>query len=317
MELPLELKGKIDSFFEGMSSDELKKISKNITSKYKNESGAGKRLVSGKTEAMVYSAVRMPATYSAVCDALNLTGFSGNIDKVYDIGAGSGSASWASFNVFGATDITCFEREEMMRKIGSSLMANTTLGNVAWNDFDLTKDKLNGTSDLVISSYVLNELDPSYLESVLEMMWNSTDKLLTIIEPGTKEGFKVIMKVREYLLSKDAFLVAPCPHDGKCRLSSDDWCHFSTRVQRSKIHKLIKEADVPFEDEKYSFISFSKTPCERSEMRILRHPVIGKGRIDLTVCGKDENKDITLRKKDGENYKRAKKASWGDGFTIE
>ena len=140
------------------------------------------------------------------------------------------------------------------------------------------------------------------------------EHILLIVEPGTKEGFAVISQVREILLSQGAHLLAPCPHEGPCRLSDDDWCHFTCRVQRSKMHKLLKEGDVPYEDEKYSYIAFSKEEGEKAEARILRHPYITKGQIDLEICGRDKNGKVTLRKKD-EAYKAARKAKMGDAIS--
>lgn len=106
--------------------------------------------------------------------------------------------------------------------------------------------------------------------------------------------------------------MAPCPHEQECRIKSDDWCHFTCRVQRSKLHKLIKNADVPYEDEKYSYIVFAKEKVDNEGVRILRHPQIAKGRIDLEICGKNENKKIRITKKNKELFKKARKVKCGD-----
>jgi hypothetical protein len=37
-------------------------------------------------------------------------------------------------------------------------------------------------------------------------------------------------------------------------MSGNDWCHFSQRLPRSRDHMLLKDADVPFEDERYSYV---------------------------------------------------------------
>ena len=100
----------------------------------------------------------------------------------------------------------------------------------------------------------------------------------------------------------------------KCPLSSNDWCHFSTRVARSKLHKVLKGGDAPYEDEKYSYIAFSKSPCNRCKNRILRHPQIISGHITLEVCSKDGLNTIKVTKKDKELFKVARKAKVGDEF---
>ena len=137
---------------------------------------------------------------------------------------------------------------------------------------------------------------------------------MVIIEPGTPSGYSVISKIREQVLKTGGHIIAPCPHEGDCRLAEDDWCHFTCRVQRSRLHKLLKDADVPYEDEKYSYIAFAKEDTGRASCRVLRHPEINKGFIKLSVCTADENSEITITKKDKELYKQARKSKQGDSL---
>lgn len=346
MELPLSLRSAIEESLSGEKPDVLKKVSQKITERYKNESGQGKVLVSQDLEARVYAAVRMPATFGAVCDALSYAkelvsdseapgvsdgaacevgseGASATplpellpIRTVYDVGAGSGSATWAAEEIFAPERICCFEREAAMRKIGAELMKENTelAAKTEWSAFDLEKDTFPGTADLVMTSYVLNELSASAREVVVGKLWSAAEKLLVIVEPGTKEGFAVVREIRKQLLAMGGNLVAPCPHDRPCRLAADDWCHFSCRVARSRLHKQLKDADVPYEDEKYAYVAFAKTPVQRASARVLRHPVISKGQIELTLCTASENKNALIRKRDGAAFKVAKKCKMGDRF---
>ena len=84
------------------------------------------------------------------------------------------------------------------------------------------------------------------------------------------------------------------------------------RVARSRIHKLIKEADVPYEDEKFSYIAIVKDDVTSDGMRILRHPDIRKGNIGLRVCDSHGIRNTIITKKDGELFKKARKSSAGD-----
>ena len=327
MELPVELRNGIDALLSGFSAEELKKISRQLTDRYKNDSGRGKVLVSRDLESRVYAAVRMPATFGAISDALSYVREcmpETQVRTVLDVGTGSGSGAWAVEEIFSPDHITCLEREESMRSVGNALLRESSelLEKTAWAEFDLEKDPLGKaassdqphTADLVLASYMLNEFSKESRENAIRKLWNAAEHILLIVEPGTKEGFAVISQVREILLSQGAHLLAPCPHEGPCRLSDDDWCHFTCRVQRSKMHKLLKEGDVPYEDEKYSYIAFSKEEGEKAEARILRHPYITKGQIDLEICGRDKNGKVTLRKKD-EAYKAARKAKMGDAIS--
>lgn len=339
MELPVELRNGIDSLLSGFSAEELKKISRQLTDRYKNDSGRGKVLVSRDVESRVYAAVRMPATFGAISDSLSYVQEcmpETQIRTVLDVGAGSGSGAWAVEEIFSPEHITCLEREESMRSVGNALLRESSAlsEKTSWAQFDLSRDPLGNenpsdpsdpsdssdssgqprTADLVLASYMLNEFSKESREKAIRKLWNAADHILLIVEPGTKEGFAVISQVREILLSQGAHLLAPCPHEGPCRLSDDDWCHFTCRVQRSKLHKLLKEGDVPYEDEKYSYIAFSKEEGERAQARILRHPYITKGQIDLEICGREKNGKVTLRKKD-EAYKAARKAKMGDAIS--
>ena len=87
-------------------------------------------------------------------------------------------------------------------------------------------------------------------------------------------------RAREQLIASGAHVAAPCPHDGKCPLQPPDWCHFTQRLPRSRAHKQIKEADVPFEDEKFSYVALTRSPIARRPARVLAQPVVDQGRSD-------------------------------------
>ncbi len=332
MDIPFELRNAMEKMLEGHSSDELKRISRQMTDRYKNESGRGRVLVSSELETQVYAAVRMPATYGAVCDALSYTlECMGGTDEanrervihsVMDVGAGSGTGAWAAHAILQPEHIDCLEREVAMRTTGSRLMDEdeSLQAKTTWHAFDLEGDSF-GTSgipqkaDWVLASYVLNEMSAEARESVVRKLWAATGEVLTIVEPGTKEGFAVVKQVREILLSEGAHLLAPCPHESACRLDEDDWCHFTCRVMRSRLHKSLKDADVPYEDEKYSYISFGKKAGKCASARILRHPYVTKGAIDLELCTEQENTKMTIRKKHPV-YKTARKAKMGDAIDL-
>lgn len=186
---------------------------------------------------------------------------------------------------------------------------------IKYHKIDITKDDVSKYKrDLVISSYVLNELDYSNIIKVIDKMWDSTNKALLVVEPGTPKGYEIIKLIRDHLISKGGYILAPCPHMDKCPLPSNDWCRFSTRVARSKLHKTLKGGDAPYEDEKYCYVAFSKSPCTRCNNRILRHPQISSGFITLEVCSKEGLKKIKVTKKDKELFKTARKATVGDEF---
>lgn len=320
MELPIKLREMIENQFKNTSIKDLQKCVNDMSLKYKNESGAGKRLVTKEIEAMVYSAVRMPATYSAIYTALEKTFeiYDCKIDSVLDIGAGTGSGSWAVNNLKEVKTITCLEREEVMRNLGKKFMQESdidVLQKAIWQEIDLRNSEINYSADLVICSYVLNELSEEQRFNVLKRLWNATEKVLIIIEPGTPVGFKEIKELREKLISYGGKIIAPCPNINICPILDNDWCHTTCRLSRTKIHKLLKNGDVPYEDEKFSYVSVCKENFEKNDcVRILRHPKIEPGKITLQVCSKDGIYEKCVFKKEKELFKKARKLKCGDAL---
>ncbi len=316
MDMPFKLKEATEGLVEDIDLRDLRRISNKITEKYMERASSGGNHLTSEEEVKVYSVVRMPATYGAVSDALSYVRdiFGDDIDSVSDIGAGSGAASWACREIFAPSEIKCLEYEDQMIDIGRTLMSGDKelAGIASWKNYDLLSDEPVPGSDLVISSYVINELPADKRLSAVDKMWKAAGKIMVIIEPGTMTGFSVIRDIRAHILEAGGHMIAPCPHEGICRIGKDDWCHFACRVMRSKMHKLIKDAAVPYEDEKYSFIAFSKTPVTPCSCRILRHPEINKGFIKLNVCTSSSNEVITVTKKDKELFKQARKAKQGD-----
>ena len=85
--------------------------------------------------------------------------------------------------------------------------------------------------------------------------------MLLIVEPGTTAGWQRILDARAQLIADGAHILAPCPHALACPIAQPDWCHFSARVARSRVHRLAKEAEVPWEDEKFIYLAASRTPA--------------------------------------------------------
>ncbi len=314
MELPAELRFKIEQLISQENIKALTASAEDISRRYRNESGAGKSLVNSKKDVLAYAAVRMPATFGAVSKALELTlkQWDGNISSVLDVGAGTGAASHAAELLTECDNITCLEREEGMISLGKELMSARNIS-AEWIKEDISSDAISQHADLVISSYCLNELSPSSRKNALLKLWESTDKLLLIVEPGTPEGFSQLKAARELLISEGGYIVAPCPYDGACMLPENDWCHFTVRIARSKLHKQLKGGEVPYEDEKFSFLAVSREKCSGSA-RILRHPKIESGKITLKLCTTEGICEKIVTKK-SQLFKAARKSDSGDTFS--
>ncbi len=315
MEFPAELRGEIERLLSGESTERLTAAAEGLSRRYRENSGTGKSLAASRRDILAYAAVRMPATFGAVSKALELSlecipgepGFS----TALDVGAGTGAASHAAYAMTECGSIICVEREPEMLSVGSQL---TELCGVpaVWKRGDITAG-LDEKAELVMCSYCLNELSAGARRSAAERLWNSTERLLLIVEPGTPEGFANILAARERLVELGAHIAAPCPQEGVCPMAKGDWCHFTARVARSRLHKRLKGGDVPYEDEKFCFVAASREAVQPCSARVLRHPGIDSGRITLRLCTPVGTEERMVTKK-SPWFKAARKSDAGDSF---
>lgn len=306
MQLPEELQSAIDHIAQ--HSPALSKARAALTQDYKEGRSSP---FSDEAKRIAYLGARMPATFAAVHKVLqNLP----DCEHFLDLGAGPGTASWAAVDLFPSLKkITLIEKSLEAIALGKQLAKHSShpaLQNGEWIHQSLSEPI--PTADVAILSYVLNEMaDPMPL---IERCWNAVP-LLIMIEPGTPRGFNLIRKIRQQLISLGAYLIAPCPHIKPCPIQGSDWCHFSARVERTRLHRLLKEGSLGYEDEKFSYLVASKTPGTPFAGRIVRHPNKQSGHVKLMLCtdtGKLEEK--TVSKKDKEIYRKARHAEWGDTF---
>lgn len=316
MEFPAELRGKINELAEKEELKALKASAARLSESYRAESANGKRGAVSKTDALTYAAVRMTATFAAVSKALELSlkCFNGGITSILDVGAGTGAGTIAAALLTGCDNIVCIERETNMLKLGRELCEHIGV-RADWQtrDISLGTDK---KADLVICSYCLNELPETRRAAAITHLANSAEKLLVIVEPGTPYSFSEMKRTRQALIENGLKLAAPCPHENACPLPEDDWCHFTARAQRSKLHKLLKNADVPYEDEKFCFLAAAKADCSPCVGRILRKPQIASGMITLSLCSADGIKNKTVTK-NNPLFKAARKSECGGEFPPE
>ncbi len=317
MELPWNLRQIIEEEAEKYPLKRLISASEAVSSAYRKNSANGKSLVSDEAETLAYAAVRMPATYGAAVCALRNTAklFDGEIDSLLDAGAGCGAFSWAASEVFPELARTvCVEREKNMSKIGGFLMEKGGFPcKYEWRREDLLQTDFP-RAELVAVSYVMNELAPAARLNLTQRLWQAAEKMLIVIEPGTPAAFSDLLEIRKLLLSLGAEILAPCPAITDCPLPENDWCHFTARIARSRLHKKLKGGDVPYEDEKYCFLAAVKKSARPCAARILRHPKIESGKITLRLCTSAGILEHTVTKKDGAAFKKARKSDCGDSF---
>ena len=317
--LPAALTAALYDITAEMDSTRLEKDAKNISEAYRMRTGTGKRLLTRESEAAAYAAARMPATYeaarAAILSALDASGLAPR--TLLDCGAGTGAATWAADDLLTLDQVTCLEREDAMRSVGSALMRSAigALERAVWQAFDLTDGKPLPQAEMVVEGYMLGELAEEMRLPVARKLWDACTQMLVLIEPGTPQGFANLAAVRRELAGLGAHVAAPCPAgNGNCPMTGEDWCHFAVRVQRTKLHKALKGGDAPYEDEKFCYLALTREkPASACGARVLRHPLIAPGKITLTLCEGNEKKTRIVTKKDL-LWKQARKTGAGDAL---
>lgn len=314
MEFPQHIRGRIEELAGKEDIRRLSKAAHSLSENYRREEHIS---ASDKTELLAYSAVRMPATFGAVSRALELTfeAFekwgenADGISSVLDAGAGTGAAAIAAGIMLEDAEITCLERDHNMLELGKQFAENA-----CWKERDIING-IDEKADLAVCSYCLNELPESHRKTVTASLAKAADKLLLIVEPGTPRSFEEVKKTRDELISLGMRIIAPCPADGACMLPKDDWCHFTARIARSRLHKQLKGGEVPYEDEKFCFLAAVWAYNERlsKNARIIRKPIIEPGKITLRLCSGDGISEKTVTRS-SPLFKRARKSDTGDSF---
>lgn len=317
MELPAALRAAVDRALEGVPLAELQRAADTLSSRYRAETRDGKLHLSDEMFASAYLATRLPATFAAVRASLEsaaelMPDFEPK--SLLDVGAGPGTALWAATDCWPTIgSATMLEASQPIRKVGLALSAHAGIEHVEWRAADAAKSFEADSADLVTLAYVLDELSPAEGLALVERLWAATNGLLVVVEPGTPAGWRRIVGVRSRLVELGAHLAAPCPHSQACPILEPDWCHFSRRVARSRLHRLTKRGDVPWEDEKYIFLAASRLPANAIAARVLAPAHGGSGKMQLKLCqGDGTMAEKLLTKRDGDLFKRARRADWGD-----
>lgn len=278
-------------------------------------------LASGR-DAAAYAAYRMPATVAATGAAFAqlqraLPGWAPS--EVLDFGAGTGGASWAVSAGLGAVSLTLLEQSAEAIRLGQAICSasrSASLRAASWRSWRLDADAVEERAGLAVAAYVLGELSDSQQARLVELCARTAPAVL-LVEPGTPAGHRRILAARDRLLAAGFAIAAPCPHQAACPLAvPGDWCHFGARLQRSSLHRQAKGAELPYEDEKFSYVAAVSAGLGAPDWpagRVVRRPQQRKGLVLLDLCTADGTSvRLPVGKSKGEQYRRARKTAWGD-----
>lgn len=314
--LPLKLSNAIDRELASLPPDKLREACFDLTQRY--NSG---QFIESQLHRQAYMATRLPASYGATQEVFRrIEPLLSPIISLLDLGAGMGALAWAAADAMpNLHSITLFERDVEMLRMGQHLTQNNLDPlEIAWCRNDITEVTSFPTHEVVVLSYVLNELSIKEQIHAIQKAYEAADKFLILIEPGTPKGYHNILTARTLLIDQGAHIIAPCPHNAPCPLipafkEGKDWCHFRVRIPRGKYHRRAKEGTLPYEDEKYSYLVVSPHDHPQSGDRIIKAPIRKTGHVILDLCtksGQEERRIVS--KSEGEIYTRARDCDWGD-----
>jgi ribosomal protein RSM22 (predicted rRNA methylase) len=315
-DLPAELKAALDARLQGLSRNDAAERAAVISKTYRDGGNSG--AIKSETDALAYALARMPATYAAVTaslDALREITPDFAPKSLLDVGAGPGTASWAAAEAFSSLQsFTSLDANNALRNLALDLARGSArLRNINYQRGEARAVLADAeAADLVVASYMIGEINDAERTALTGLMWQKTRGTLVIVEPGTPAGYARIIAARAQLIAAGAHVGAPCPHEGRCPLAGPDWCHFTQRLPRSRAHKQIKGAELPFEDEKFSYVALTRAPATQHPARVLAQPVVNKVDVTAKLCTPEGLVIAKAPRRAKADYARARRWRWGD-----
>jgi ribosomal protein RSM22 (predicted rRNA methylase) len=315
-DLPAELKAALDAKLLGLSRNETAGRAASISRTYRD--GGGSTAIVSEADALAYALARMPATYAAVTASLNaLRELRPDFApaSLLDVGAGPGTATWAAAEAFSSLQrFALLDANAALRGLALDFVRESPLLREISYERGEARAALAkaDTADLVIASYMIGEIGETERKTLAQRLWAKTRDTLLIVEPGTPAGYGRIIALRAQLIAAGAHVAAPCPHDGTCPLQAPDWCHFTQRLPRLRAHKQVKGAELPFEDEKFSYVALTRAPGALHHSRVLAQPVVSKVEVAAKLCTSDGLALTRISSRVKADYARARRWRWGD-----
>jgi ribosomal protein RSM22 (predicted rRNA methylase) len=324
--LPVSLRGACADYASGIPHSEIAKRVAAISAHYR-AGGNSQATITSKEDVAAYLLARLPATYAAVSAALSaarrlIPCFTPS--SLIDLGAGPGTASFAALAQWPELRrLSLLDQNPLLLGAARSLLdavgeEGTFEAEIATSALELVADRLE-PADLVLISYALVEMPETEIEAVARQAFALTRNLLIFVEPGTPEGFRRLLRCRDALLAERAHLLAPCPHSLPCPMAPPQWCHFVERLARSRDHRLVKGAKVPFEDEPYGYLAFSRQPAEIAPAaRIVSQVRVAKAQVSCAACAHTGRLiEIVAPHRKRDAYAKLRRREWGDELLAD
>lgn len=222
-----------------------------------------------------------------------------------DLGAGPGTFSLAWKDQPGVHgDFYQIELSSLMKEQGKRL----------WDGFHTTKlfqsskwEWKTERSKFLLFGHSANEMGA---EAVIQYIEKINPEHVLFIEPGTKDFFPIMLKIREHLLKRDYSVLYPCANGLVCPMqTNEDWCHQFIHIKQDpeieRISQMLRKDRklLPLTVHAYSRTFKGKNPTERI-VRVLPQT---KFSLEWEVCHENalEHYQVMLRdlpKQESKNY---------------
>jgi ribosomal protein RSM22 (predicted rRNA methylase) len=315
--LPSAVRSRLLALGEGVKRADLAQRADRITATYKNKRNSSVAMLNAD-DALAYAMTRMPATYGATLGAMQeliraTIGFAP--ESVLDVGCGPGTAAIAALSTWTTVgSVTLMDRNGPFLSLADDLVGSVIADSRKTTvNADVSRHPEFPVADLVMAGYVMVELDSETASAMARKLWAASRQALLLVEPGTPEGFRRLRDIRVTLMADGATVAAPCTHNNTCPMSADNWCRFMARVQRSRDHRMLKQAALAYEDEPYAYLALMRKPgAQRAGYRIVGRSTITKIGISLPACGPRGLETLYASKRETEKNRSFKRLDWGD-----
>mgnify|MGYP001031279935 CR=1 FL=1 len=203
--LPAWIQDRITQVTANYSSTQLATAYEDLSRRYRFS--GNKRGFRSPLEVIAYIGARLPATFASIRHCLNELPEGYAPTSTLDIGCGPGTATLACMDRFDNLTSFLIEENDDMVRVGQHFIP---AGH--WKQHNILTLQSLPKANLVLFSYVLNEIPKAQQSEMVAKLWAATMDYLLILTPGTPHSFAQLKHVRQFLIEQGAHIMAPCPH---------------------------------------------------------------------------------------------------------
>jgi ribosomal protein RSM22 (predicted rRNA methylase) len=315
--LPLALREAIFAFCDTARGPEIAERAAAQSACYR-AGGGSLATVTDYPDVAAYLTARLPATFAAAgaaFAAVRARAPDFRPGSMLDFGAGPGTASWAAVETWpNLESVMMTDHNEQFLRAARTLSDNSphpALRNATISNSQVLSE--TARYELVVAAFVMCELPEQLAGEIASRLWNACSGLLVIVEPGTPRAFQRILRCRQELCARNAIIAAPCPANDPCPMQGPDWCHFAVRLPRTRDHMRAKNASVPYEDERFSYVAAVREDVvlSTSSQRIIAPVLSGKAGLKFRVCTGDRIAEVGVPRREHAVYRQSTRKRWG------